>query len=102
MLLILGLLAATNPKPEAYAEYVARKLKQTTCQKKNLPTLTQVSCASLSIFPHRVSEQILQSYIYQEKHTLYSVYSIETLGLRDRSIGIAGQFFDSSSFVLDR
>lgn len=97
LMLILGLSVAANPSPKAYAEYVVWKLKQTTCQRKHLPPLAQVSCASLSMFPHQFSEQILQGYIHREDHALFSIYSIDTLGLSDRSLGIAGRFFDAKS-----
>ncbi|WP_026734224.1 DUF4359 domain-containing protein [Fischerella sp. PCC 9605] len=94
LLLIPLFLALTNPSQKGYEEYVVWKLKQTTCKQKSLKPETQLSCAFLSNFPYNFSARALSGYIRRENYLFFSIYTTDAFGLRDRSVGISGHYFD--------
>jgi Na+/H+ antiporter NhaB len=86
------LLGVTNPNKDAYAQHIAWKFKEQICKETPITASARLTCAILSPMPHDWTASLLKGYSRRDNYVLFSIYTTEFSGLKNRSIGIAGHF----------
>jgi hypothetical protein len=91
-ILIPLLLGISNPQPKAYTEYIVWAAKTRICRQEQTELSMQASCVMLSAIPPQASSTVLRQYVHRENYLVFSIYTLDGFGFRDRSIGIGGHF----------
>lgn len=86
------LLGITNPNETSYSTYLARKVKETSCQEKRPSEPKQFLCTNVAPLFHGMTTQVLAGCTQRQTYVLFSVYRTDCFGLKVHGIGIAGHF----------
>ncbi|MGQ4648442.1 DUF4359 domain-containing protein [Lyngbya aestuarii] len=88
------LMAVTNPGKQSYIEEISWRVKDTSCQKEQLPVGATLACSTIAPLPHGAIEPILDGYSRRRNYIFFSIYTTDFWGLKNRSIGVGRNFFE--------
>jgi Domain of unknown function (DUF4359) len=98
LLIILSLfslfLVVTNPKQEAYVEYLWWKLQENSCDRNSPDREILIACNLLQPTPKEIGKTFIKGYVRRQNYILFSVYTTRFLGMKNSSVGIGGFFLD--------
>lgn len=90
---IAGILALSNPTKEAHAENLVWQIKDNYCQQTQLSDVAQAGCYTIAPLPPSAIEPVIISYTRRHNYLLFSIYTTDIWGMKNRAIGLGGQFF---------
>ncbi|NER37833.1 MAG: DUF4359 domain-containing protein [Oscillatoria sp. SIO1A7] len=88
-----SLLVLKNPGEQAYREHLAWQIRDEVCDQKELSLADRANCTMLAVAPPKAIETLLSPYTRRQNYTFFSIYRTEFMGLKTKTIGVAGHFF---------
>jgi hypothetical protein len=86
------LMAVTNPSKEAYVESLAWQFQDTTCKQEQLPVDVKATCYTLAPLALEATKSILNGYSRRQDYILFSIYTTDLWGIKNRKFGAFGNF----------
>jgi hypothetical protein len=87
VIMACAVLGITNPGEEAYAEWAAQKIVATSCQQPQSP-----NCYALASVPRGALKMAVRQYSYRQNFMLFSYYTTDFAGQKERRLGVVGYF----------
>jgi hypothetical protein len=92
--LALPLLAISNPNREDYLKHAAWNFQDKPCKQDPIPLPAKVACWTSGVFPPEMATKPLNYYSRRQDYVLFSLYTTDIWGMKTKTVGIAGHFFD--------
>ena len=91
---VTALILATNPTKEAYSEYLVWQMKD-NCKQTQLELHEKAICyTTINALPTSGIKPFIIGYTRRRNYFLFSLYTTDIWGMKNKTIGLGGHFFD--------